>query len=136
MVLTRDSLYSLDALNVLNIVQRDDYETKNKGKGIIDLDHGSFINVIYVLGLVSNLLSVYQMNHTRSPKKVVFTPNDVEITEMSNGRVIAKGFVDHSSKVYNFSHFLPFSNPSSLLTYSSEARNICPYKLQLSFIFK
>ena len=51
------------------------------------------------------------MTHTGSPKKVVFTPNDVEIIEISNGRVIAKCFFDHSSKVYKFSHFMPFSNP-------------------------
>ena len=64
------------------------------------------------------------MTHIRSPKKVVFTLNDVEIIEMPNGRVIAKGFVDHSSKVYKFSHFMPFSNPSPLLTHVNEAINI------------
>ena len=64
------------------------------------------------------------MNHTGSPKKVVFSPNDVEISRISNGRVIAKGVVDHSSQVYKFSHFLPFSNPSSLLTHANEAIKI------------
>ena len=102
----------------------DESETKSKGKGIIDIDHGSFNNVLYLLGLVSNLLSFYQRTHTRSPKKVVFTPNDVEITEISNGRVIKKGFVDHSSKVYKFSHFMPFSNPSSLLTHDNESSKL------------
>ena len=48
------------------------------------------------------------MTHARSPKKVVFSPNDVEILEILNGRVIEKGVVDHSSKAYNFFHFLPF----------------------------
>ena len=42
------------------------------------------------------------MTHIGSPKKVLFTPNDVEIYDISNGRVISKGFVDHSSKVYKF----------------------------------
>ena len=41
-----------------------------------------------------------------------------------NGKVIEKYVVDHNSKVYKFSHFLPFSNPSSLLTHANEARNI------------
>ena len=81
------------------------------GKGRIDLNHGKFSNVLYVLGLASNLLSVYWMNHTRSPKKVIFSPYDVEIIEISNGKVIAKGVVDHTSKVYMFSHFLPYSTP-------------------------
>ena len=85
------------------------------GKERIDLDHGKFNNVLYVPGLASNLFSMYQMTHTGSPNKVVFSPDDVEITEISNGKVIAKGVVDHTSKVYMFSHFLPYSNPSALL---------------------
>ena len=64
------------------------------------------------------------MAHTKSAKKVVFTPNDVEITEMSNGTVIEKKFVDHSSKVFNFSHSMPFSNPSALLTHANEASKL------------
>ena len=64
------------------------------------------------------------MTHIGSPKKVIFSPNEVEISEISNGKVIAKGVVDHSSKVYKFSHFLPFSNPSTLLIHDNEASNI------------
>ena len=64
------------------------------------------------------------MTHTGSPKKVFLTPNDVEITVILNGRVIEKGFVDHSSKVYKFSHFMPFSNPFSLLTHANEVIKI------------
>ena len=64
------------------------------------------------------------MTHTRSQKKVIFSPNDVEITEILNGKVIAKGVVDHTSKVYTFSHFLPYSNPSSLLIHANEESKI------------
>ena len=94
------------------------------GKGRIDLDHGKFNNVLYVPGLSSNLLSVYQTTHTGSPKKVIFSPDDVEITEISNGKVIAKGVVDHTSKVYMFSHFLPYSNTSALLIHANEASKL------------
>ena len=90
------------------IVLGDDSLTYSLGKGRIDLDHGNFNNVLYVPGLASNLLSVYQMTHTGSPKKVIFSPNEVEITDISNGKFIAKGVVDHTSKVYKFSHFLPY----------------------------
>ena len=72
------------------IVLGDDSFTDSLGKGRIDLDHGKFNNVLYVPGIASNLFSVYPMTHTMSPKKVIFTPNDVEITEISNGKVIAK----------------------------------------------
>ena len=102
------------------IVLGDDYVTNSLGKGRIDLDNGSFNNVLYVPGLASNILSVYQMTHTGSPKKVIFSPNDVEITDISNGKFIAKCFVDHTSKVYKFSHFLPYSNPSALLIHANE----------------
>ena len=64
------------------------------------------------------------MTHTGSPNKVLFTPNNVEITKMSNGRVIEKGYVGHSSKVYKFSHFMPYSNPSALLTHAYESTKI------------
>ena len=64
------------------------------------------------------------MTHTRSPNKVFFSPNDVEMFDIVNGRVITKGFVDHSSKVYKLPHFMPFSNPSALLTHENEANNI------------
>ena len=93
------------------IVLGDDSLIDSMGKGRIDLNHGNFNNVLYVPGLASNLFSVYQMNHTGSPNKVIFSPNEVEIIEILNGKVIAKGVVDHTSTVYNFSHFLPYSNP-------------------------
>ena len=117
MVSTREDFSSLDDSNGPNILLGENSETESKGKGSIDFDHGSFNNVLYVSGLAANLLLVYQMTHIGSPKKVVFTPNDVEIFDIANGRVIAKGFVDHNSKVYMFSHFMPFSNLSSLLAH-------------------
>ena len=92
--------------------------TESKGKGRIDLDHGQFSDVLYVPGLASNLLSLYQMTHTGSPKKVIFSPDEVEIIEISSGRVIAKGVVNHAQKVYMFSHFLPYLNPSALLIHA------------------
>ena len=94
------------------------------GKGRIDLDHGQFSNELYVPGLASNLLSVYQMTHTGSPKKFIFSPDEVEITEISSGKVISKGVANHTSKVYMFSQFLPYSNPSTLLIHANEASKL------------
>ena len=106
------------------IVLGDDSLTDSLGKGRIDLNHGKFNNVLYVPGLASNLLLVYQMTHTRSPKKVILSPDYVEYTEISNGKFIAKGVVDHTSKVSKFSHFIPYSNPSSLLIHANEASKV------------
>src|SRR5713226_7064230 len=88
MVSTKEAFTSLDMSKGPPIVLGDDSLTNSLGKGRIDLDHGKFSNVLYVSGLASNLLSVYQMNHIGSPKKVIFSPNEVEITEISIGKVI------------------------------------------------
>ena len=53
------------------------------------------------------------MTHTGSPKKVLFGPDSVEIKNISNGKIVAKGIADHASKAYYFSHFMPFSVPTS-----------------------
>ena len=124
MVLTKEAFSSLDMSKGPPIVLGDDSLTDSLGKGRIDLDHGKFNNVLYVPGLASNLLSVYQMTHIGSQKKVIFSPDDVEITKISNGKFIAKGVVEHTLKVYMFSHFIPYSNPSSLLIHANEARKI------------
>ena len=94
-------------------------------------DSRSFPETIFPSGrdirldiLLPNLFSFYQITHIGSHKKVSFSPNDVEISDIVNGRFIAKGFADRSSKVYRFSHFMPYSNPSSLLTHANGTRNL------------
>ena len=59
MVSTMDSFSSLDDSNGPNISLGYNSNTKIKGKGRIDIDHGSFNNVLYVLGLVTNIFSIY-----------------------------------------------------------------------------
>ena len=76
MVSSKEIFSSLDMSKGPPIVFGDDSLTDNLGKGRIDLDHGKFNNVVYVPGLASNILSVYQMNHTGSPKKFIFSPNE------------------------------------------------------------
>ena len=75
MISIEESFSSLDYLKGENILLGDNSETKSKGKGRIDFDHVSFNNYLYVLGITFSLLSVYQMIHTGSSKKVVFSPN-------------------------------------------------------------
>ena len=45
----------------------DDSTIITKGKGTVNLEHGSF-DILYVPSLASNLLNVYQMTHTGVPK--------------------------------------------------------------------
>ena len=51
------------------------------------------------------------MTHSGSLKRVIFGLDSVEITYISTGNIIAKGFANHASKSYEFSHFVPFSKP-------------------------
>ena len=82
-----------------------------KGKGSIKLEHGKFKDVLYVPSLAANLLFVYQMTHTGSLKRVIFSPDLVEITIISIGNIIAKDVANHASKAYEFSHFMQFLEP-------------------------
>ena len=88
MVLTREDFSSLDILKGPKIVLGDDSLTHSMGKGRTDLDHGSLKDVLHVLGLSYNILTVYQMSHTGSLNKFIFSPNEVEISDISNGKVI------------------------------------------------
>ena len=97
MVLTKETFSSLDMSKGPPIVLGDDTLSDSLGKGRIDIDQGSFNNVFYVPGLASNIFSVYHMTHTGSPKKVIFSLNDVEITNILNGKVITKGVVYDTS---------------------------------------
>ena len=62
------------------ILMGDGLEILAKGIGRINLNNGYFNNVVYVPDLATNLLYVYQMTHTGSTKRVIFTQDDVEIS--------------------------------------------------------
>ena len=98
----------------------DDSQIILKSKGTVKHEHGIFYDVLYVSSLASNLLSVYQMTHTGFPKRVTFNPNDVDISEIASGKLIAKGIANHSAKTYEFSKFVPDANPTALLTHGNE----------------
>ena len=108
---SRESFSSFQSFDGPSIQMGNNSKIQTKGKGSIQLDHGSFKDVLFVPFLTSNLLSVYQMTHTGSPKQVIFGPDSVEITYISTGNIIAKGGENHASKAYEFSHFMPFYEP-------------------------
>ena len=73
----RDSFSSLDTEKSIPIHMGDDSTIISKGQGKINVEHGTFFNVLYVPSLASNLLSVYQMTHNWVTKRLTFSPNDV-----------------------------------------------------------
>ena len=58
------------------------------------------------------------MTCTDSPKRVTFDSDVIDITEKTIGHLIAKGIANHSTKAYDFSHFLPISPPTALLSHA------------------
>ena len=102
----------------------DDSTIISEGQGTVDLENGFFSNVLYILSLAANLLSVYQMTHTGVPKRFCFSPNDVEITELASEKLIAKGLANHHAKSYEFSHFVANAKPTALLTHGNEVSRL------------
>ena len=96
MVSSRESFSSLQAIDGLSIHMGDDTQILDDGNGSIKLKHGVFINVLYFPSLAANLLFVYLMTHTGSPKWLLFGPESMEITYISTGNIIAKGVVNHA----------------------------------------
>ena len=85
MVASRESFSSLQSFDGPSIQLGNNSKVQTKGKGSIKIEHGRFKDVLFVPSLASNLLSVYQMTHTRSPKRVIFGPGSVEITQKEIG---------------------------------------------------
>jgi len=63
-------------------------------------------------------------NHTGVPKRVSFSLDDVQITELASRKLVAKGSANHHAKAYEFSHFLEDANPIALLTHGNEVSSI------------
>ena len=57
-----------------------DSQISAAGIGSVKIHHGEFKNVLYIPSLATNLLSLYQMTHTCSPKRVTFDSGSIEIT--------------------------------------------------------
>ena len=72
MVSSRESFTTLNLSGGPSIHMGDDSQILVVRRGSIKIHHGEFKNVLYVLSLVANLLSVYQMTHIGSPKRFTF----------------------------------------------------------------
>ena len=120
-----DSFSSLDTSKSIPIHMGDDSTIISKGQGTVDLENGLFSNVLYVPSLASNILSVYQMTHIGVPKRVSFSQNYVEITDLTSRKLIAKGLANHHARAYEFSHFVLDAKPTALLTHGNKVSRLC-----------
>ena len=102
MIDERDSFSSLETGKSIPIDMGDDSIIISEGQGTVDIEHGYFFNVLYVPSFASNLLSFYQMTHIGFPKRVSFSPDDVDIIELASKKLVAKGLANHHAKSYEF----------------------------------
>jgi hypothetical protein len=72
----------------------------------IELNNVRFENVLHVPKLSVNLLSMYQMKNFDIRKKVIFTPNAVDIYDMQTNSSVATSKVNHQSRLYTFFEFI------------------------------
>ena len=63
----------------------DDSPAEVCNRSRFDLDHGFFQDVLNFLNISMNILSIYQITHLGSGKKVEFTPDSVIISNLSDG---------------------------------------------------
>jgi hypothetical protein len=75
---TKYVLSSLKTCTGPPILMGDDSPVEVSGQGRVDLENGSFENVLHILKLSVNLLFVYQITHTGTRKRVEFTPDSCD----------------------------------------------------------
>ena len=64
------------------------------------------------------------MTHTGSLERLTFDSESIEITEKSIGILVAKGIANQFTKAYEFSHLLPISPPTNLLSHANNTSKI------------
>jgi hypothetical protein len=101
----------------------DNSPVKVTDKGRIELTNGSFENVLHVPKLSINLLSVYQMKNYGTGKKVIFTPDAVDIYDMQTNSMVSTSELNHQSRLYTFSEFIE-PDFALLLTHVDESSRI------------
>ena len=89
-----------------------------EGKGQVEMENGEFKDVLYV-PLSSNLLSIYQITHYGGTNNVDFLPDLVMVCNLKDDSLVTVGKVNHDTRLYSFSHFVPRSSSQALLTQSN-----------------
>jgi hypothetical protein len=114
---TKDILSSLTTCMGPPILMGDDTLMEVIGQGRVELQHVSFKNLLHVMKISVNILSIYQITHTCTGKSVKFTPYSVTIYGMHDNSKIVVGKVNHQSQLYTFSKFTDKSELTFLLTH-------------------
>jgi hypothetical protein len=114
---TNNVLSSIYACIGPPILMRDDTMIEVIGQGGVELPHKNFENVLHVPNLSMNILSIYQIMHSSTRKRVQFTPDFVIISDMHDKSMIVVGEVNHQYHLYTFSKFIDKYDSSLLFTH-------------------
>ena len=132
---TKESFSSLDACKGPPILMGDDSPVDITGKGRIELNHGSFEDVLHVPKLSVYLLSVYHITHSGTRKRVEFTPDAVNIFDIQSNSKFAIGEVNHRSRLYTFFEFIE-PDFALLLTHADDSSRLWHERFgHLNFIY-
>lgn len=91
MALSQDLFSSFEAFPTPHILMWNNTIMTICGKGYINIDDGPFHDVLCVLCLSSNLLSIYQITHSGTRKIVEFTCDLVHIIDSETCNIVAIG---------------------------------------------
>ena len=92
---------TLNDCNTKNIFVGDDRSLSVEGSVTVHLNNGQINDVLCVMNLSCNLLSVYQITHSCEGKSVLFTPHQVVIRDLKDPQhIVATGSVDDITRFY------------------------------------
>jgi hypothetical protein len=123
MATTKEVYSSLDACKGPPVLMGDNSPVEVTSKGRIELTNRSFKNVLQVPKLSVNLLLLYQMTNSGTEKRVIFTPDAMDIYDMQTNSRVATGEVNHQSRLYTFSEFIE-PDSALLVTHADEISRI------------
>ena len=101
-----------------SITLDDDTPTTVSRRGSVEVEGGTFINVLSVPSLSTNLLSVYQITHLGEGMRVQFSPYSIEIRMLHIDTTIIVGRAYCQFRLYTFLNFVPNISLAALLTHS------------------
>ena len=79
--------------------------------------------MLHVPKFFINLLSMYMLTNSNIGKRVILTPDAVDIYEIQTNSRVAIDQVNHQSRLYTFSEFIE-PDSASLLTHVDESSRI------------
>lgn len=79
-------------------------------KESINIRDETFNDVLCVPHLTNNLLSIYQITYGATRKAMEFTIDSIIFRDLESGDIISIGVVDHASRLYSFSNFIPIND--------------------------